>query len=402
MSGPVGDAGEWRLERVASGESARQVPLRRALGCFVVMALLLAACGSGETDDAGGGDTDGDEIAATDDGDDTATAEDVGEDDGADSFPHVVDGVLQPLASGFPDQPITLWNAWEPGNDDDILNQTIARAGAKYSPVDIQADTQQMGPGLHYELVPFLEDRPGATDGYHLYATSWFGLGTRLFTLESLADVPFDELYDRLNPINRMLATPFAIFTSQDSPYTSIEELESYMRDNPGELVLSGSAPGSGTHSTAVVWSRQAGVEFTYLPSESNAEIEQLLLGGGADIGVAPLQPGYQEQFNVLMTSGEAKLQGFDDVPSATEQGYTIPSGSETGYGTLPDVPQEHIEWLTEWLRMVSEDPEFLDAYAQYDTTYVGPDQVEEDRQAVLEHFVPVLEDQGLVVRDDY
>lgn len=390
------------MHSLGLGHRAHTIPSRtRTTACstrlglpllLMVLVVLVAACAQDDGDGQSQAETEpeGQEEQA-----------DNGQDDSA--FPRVEDGVLQPLADGFPSEPITLWNAQEPGSPEDVFNQQVSRIAEEFSPVSIGTDTQQVGPTLHYGLAEFLQDQPMASEGYHVYVTSWFGIGTVAFTNEELADVPFDELWNRLKPINQMTFGPFVFFTQQDSQFETIEDVERFTNENPGELRVIGGPPGSGTHSSALVWAQQAGdLDFTYVPGESGTQITQTVLGGGADVGVAPLEPGLGDEFNLLMMTGERTLEMFPDVPNAADQGYDIPSGSATGYGTVAGVPDEHVQWIAELMRMVSETEEFKDAYSELDLTYLGPQEVQELRQAVKEDFAPILEEEGLTVRDDY
>lgn len=371
---------------------------RLAVKAVAAMAavLLLAACGS--DDDPAPADEpeeteepEGDEPEETDEPEEAA------------DFPNVVDGVLQPLPSGFPSEPITLWQAFEPGSDDDVFNQFISQIAQEFSPVPIQVNTQQMGPAQTYELSAYLMDEPGASDGYHVFATSFFGQGTRLFTQSGLADIPADELYARLNPINRMTFAPYSFLANLDSEFQTIQDVEEALAANPGSLSISSSSPGGGIHASTLVWARQAGgLEFNYIPTDSPAEARQVLLGGGSDVATSRVEPGLDEQFNFLMVTGDSRLDAYPDVPAAGEFGYNIPGGTDRGYATVPDVPEEHIAWLTELFRLVSETDEFRSQYEDLDLTYLGPEEVQRARAAVVTEFAPVLQEEGVVVRDDF
>lgn len=389
----------WQRAHRSSDERRRRVgwlSVRRGharlLAGLLTLLLVLAACGPDEPDVA-------DEPEQPDE-----VPEEVPEDpEEVAEFPSIVDGVLQPHpATGFPSGPITLWQPFEPGSDDDVFNQQIARIAAQYSPVPIATDTQQMGPALTYELSDWLQDQPGSDEGYHIYAVSWFGQTTRLFTQEAMAGIACEDLYQRLNPVNQMTFAPYSFLAPPDGEFQSIQDVEAYLAENPGGLTISSSSPGGGIHTSTLVWADQAGgLEFVYLPTDSPAEARTVLLGGGSDIATSRTEPGLDEEFTFLMVTGDDRLAMFPDVPAAGEFGYSIPGGTSRGYGTLPGVPDENIDWLFELLRLVNEDPEFEELFGDLDTTYRDRDYVEGSRQAVIDHYVPVLEGEGVIVRDD-
>jgi tripartite-type tricarboxylate transporter receptor subunit TctC len=370
----------------------RKYPLRAIV--LVAVAALLAACGS--ADEAPGPAEEPDEPAIEE-------PEEPDEPEASAEFPSIIDGVLQPLESGFPSEPITLWQAFEPGSDDDVFNQFVSQIAQQFSPVPITVNTQQMGPAQTYELSAYLMDEPGSDQGYHVFATSFFGQGTRLFTQSALADIPADDLYARLNPINRMTFAPYSFLANLDSEFATIQEVEEALREAPGSLSISSSSPGGGIHASTLVWARQAGgLEFNYIPTDSPAEARQVLLGGGSDVATSRVEPGLDEQFSFLMVTGDSRLEAFPDVPAAAEFGYDIPGGTDRGYATVPGVPEEHILWLTELFRLVSQTPEFQAQYSDLNLTYLEPAQVMEARAAVVREFAPVLDDVGVMVREDY
>jgi ABC-type glycerol-3-phosphate transport system substrate-binding protein len=142
------------VQRRSSSEKVRRVGLlglRRGcvtlLAGLAALALVLAACAPEEEPDVADAPEDPEEPDEPDAPDEP------------EEFPHIAeDGVLQPHPeTGFPSEPITIWQPFEPGSDDDVFNQQIARIAEQYSPVPIATDTQQMGPALMYELSDWLQ-----------------------------------------------------------------------------------------------------------------------------------------------------------------------------------------------------------------------------------------------------
>lgn len=369
---------------------------RASYALLVVFLMIVTACGGGDQADVVEDAPEPDVEEGADDAEDDADVEMVN------GF-EVVDGVLQPTASGFPSDPITLWNAFDPGSDDDVFNQAIAEIGSRYAPVPITTDTQTQGPVLTYGMADFLADMPGADDGYHIYTAGWFGVTTRAFTADALADETWADLRAKTRPINQMVFSPYVWLTDPDGPYQTIEDLEEAIRENPGELRMSTSSPGGGLHTSASVWALEGGLEYVYVPTDSPAEGRNVLLGGGSDFAVSTYEPGLDDQFTVVMVTGDERFEHLSDVPAAGELGYRQPGGGARGFGTLQNVPDENFAWLDTWLRMIAQDPEFQERFgAEEDVTYQDAAYVEDLRDTFVELFVPVLEEQDLVIRDDH
>lgn len=318
-------------------------------------------------------------------------------------FPNIVGGVLQPLESGFPSETITLWQAFEPGSGDDVFNQFVAEIAKDYSPVEIRTNTQQMGPSQTYELSEYLRTQvAGSGEGYNTFATSYFGQGVRLFTQSALAEIPADDLFARLNPINRMTFSPYGFYTLLDSDLKTIEDVTAAMKAAPGTINLSSSSPGGGIPTSTAVWAAQAGVTYNYVPTGSPDEALQVLLGGGSQVATSRGTPGLEDQFNVLMVTGDARLPAYPDTPAAAELGFEIPSGTDRGYAVVPGVAEEHKQWLFELFRLVSEDARFQERFADLNLNYIDGEAVNRDRYTVVREFLPVLLDiGGIVVRED-
>ena len=78
-----------------------------------------------------------------------------------------VNGVLQPLADGFPKQPITLVNIDDPGSRDGVYARHMQAALKGISPVDILvSDEPSSSWGLWLKLKE-MPTRRGGSDGYY-------------------------------------------------------------------------------------------------------------------------------------------------------------------------------------------------------------------------------------------
>lgn len=301
---------------------------------------------------------------------------------------------LEPLEDGFPSEPITLWNAFEPGHTDDLFNIVVADVGAKYSPVPLRTETRPSAPELQYALARFLRGQPLADQGAHVYAVSWFGLSLRPHTIDSLKGTPLDAL----QPINIMEQAPFVFAVPKDSPYKSLEDLAEAARKQPGKLTAVGSGTGSGLHSTLLVWMDQAGVELRFIPTEGAGESRNTMLGGGADLAVLTYEPGMQEKMRILAVTGDTPVDELKGVPTTADFDLNIPSGSSRGYGTIPGVSQEHLDWLEELFRRVAEDPEFQKRQPGFQFNVQDRQEVRETQREIQDTFLPVLEDAGLTI----
>lgn len=364
-----------------SDASSRALLVKR---CVLLLALsfLLVACGRASDSSPG---TDGSSDATNG----------AGESDSSNG-PVVVDGTLQPLADGFPEAPITLWNVFEPGHTDDLFNITVAEIASKYSPVRLATQTNQMGPRSQYAMVEFLDGQERSDEGYHTFAISWFGPTTGLYTQEDLAE---NEIED-IAPINVMVAAPFIFAVHPNSEFDSLADIAEYARANPGELKTVGSDTGSGLHSSLLIWQNHEEIETTFIPTDGSGHSRQVLLGEGADLGVLTYQPGIEDELKILAVTGAERTSTLPDVPTTEELGVVIPAGSYRGYGLPTNVPAEHVAWLSKLFQLIADDPDFAAAQPGFDVTLRDAAEVRALQQEIVDVFVPVLDEIGLVVRD--
>ncbi|WP_157756819.1 tripartite tricarboxylate transporter substrate binding protein [Plantactinospora sp. KBS50] len=306
------------------------------------------------------------------------------------------DGKLAPLADGFPSRSITLWNTFEPGHTDDLLNKAFAEVARKYSPVPIITDSRPApGPVSWYGHVEFLSGRANAKDGYDLYAVSWAGATVRPWTVQQLADAKLETL----KPVGVVEQAPFVFAVPKESPYDTLADVEQAAKADPGKLRAVAGQTGSLIHSTLAVWQAANGIAknaIRFIPTGGSGEALTVIRGGGADLAVVTYSAGIEDQMKVLAVSGEAPFAGLPDVPVAQAGGKPIPVGSERGFGALPDAPQEHLDWFYELMQKVAADPTFQERQHGFDFNVRDGAWVQGYRQQIVDTVIPVLEENGL------
>lgn len=303
---------------------------------------------------------------------------------------------LAPLDDGFPSEPITLWNTFEPGHTDDLMNKAFAEFAGAYSPVPVVTETRTIpGRTLWYGLVDFLDGRPGAAEGYDLYAVSWAGATVRPWTVEQLADVGPEVL----KPVGVIEQAPYVFAVPTDSPYQSLEDVVAAAQQDPGELRAVAGSTGSLIHSTLAFWQVQVGLPLDairFIPTTGSGETLNVLRGGGAELAVTTFTAGIDEQTRVVAVTGDERFGGLPDVPTTAELGVSIPVGSQRGFGTLTSVPDAHIDWLLQLMTKVAADPGFQDRQEGFDFNVQDAEWVVGFRQQIVDEVVPILQEAGL------
>ena len=314
------------------------------------VALILAACGGGSDDPEEPDDPAAEEAA---DGEAAeAEVEEITFDD---------NGVLQPLADGFPEREITLVVVDDPGTRDAVYATDMQAALEEISPVDI---TISYEPSPQGGTIPTLADtmeRNGGTEGYYPVVTTLVGTPTDMHI------EPIEQDFGLgLDDINFVIATesqPYTLVQRADAPWgDTFEDLVAYAQENPGELRYLPPGVGSG-HDIHMEWMMDGlGMEVQKIPTAGHQESLAAIGAGEGDFvnTRAELARQFEEDGRV-----EVLFQSTEEMPEpwATEDtegrigtaaAYEelgldqIPWGIVLGYMIPAEAGDSHTQWLHE------------------------------------------------------
>lgn len=221
-------------------------------------------------------------------------------------------------ADTYPSKPIRLIIGYVPGGTTDYAARIIA-----------EGLTRQLGQTV------VVENRPGAetaiateyvvkspADGYTLAVVNEDG--TAMLSAEK-SGVPY-KIPDDFSFISRVLQITFFLAASTKLPITSMAELVTYAKANPGKLRYGSVGVGSATHLTGVLLEKSAGIQLTHVPYRGAAPAMTDLLGGFIDLSWQTLATiGDQTstgKIRLLATTGDARDPHQPDVPTMAQAGY--------------------------------------------------------------------------------
>jgi putative tricarboxylic transport membrane protein len=138
---------------------------------------------------------------------------------------------------------------------------------------------------------------------------------------------------DQVRFVGAIGADPGVIVVAADSPYNSLNELLDAIKANPGEISFAGgSAAGGFDHLKVLMLAKEAGIDDI-------RSIKYIGVDGGADAitqtvgGFTTGMTGDMSEIVGFLKSGEVKalavlteerVPGFEDVPTAVEQGIDV------------------------------------------------------------------------------
>lgn len=270
------------------------------------------------------------------------------------------DGGLEPLANGFPSEPITISHHLPPSDAFGVWARQFEQAVRDISPVRILIEDREdfgaQASGTWVNL-DYMRDQPGAAEGYNV------GIATISGTLDLLVTEAAEEYgvtIEDMNWLGLFETTPYVMISRKDAPWgSSMEDFVGYAREHPGETKYLARGPGSGLDQAWATYNDAAGdggIPVDVAVGGDLAEIAATIGAGEADVSLTianVAQQFYEDgRVELLMVSGENPAPPpWDDVPTAqdvfgTDALPVDPWAVNRGMFVVNGVPECNYEWL--------------------------------------------------------
>ncbi|MGV2985111.1 tripartite tricarboxylate transporter substrate binding protein [Microbacterium sp. AGC85] len=258
-------------------------------------------------------------------------------------------------AADYPTGPIELVVAWSAGGGTDVMARAFAQSAEEHLGVPIN-----------------VVNKPGSSGavGWGEIAHSTEPDGSTL-TLVS-PEIGFMEeqgLYDfgldDFTLITLINQDPAALAVKADAPWDTLEEFLEDARANPGSISVGNSGPGLAWDLATTAIEMEADVELTHVPYDGAATAVQAVLGGTLDamtfsIGEVRAQVDSGEM-KVLALADEERLEALPDVPTFTEEGYDVVTGTFRGVAGPAGMDPEIVSKLNDAFVDMAEEDVFVD-----------------------------------------
>lgn len=370
--------------------------LRRPWGAVFVGFLLLSACGGGD---------DSEDQAAEETPDDSDSEEQDG--DTASGEPEVVDGELQPLADGFPENELTIINADEPGSADGLYARALQEIlNDGLSPVQVNVVDRPSTDFGTWEALNFAANEPGGEEGYVSVVSNVPAAALDHLTVNL-------EEHTGLSPedLNVAITTeevPYVFFQHAEVPWGDTwESMIEYAEENPGEVDYLSLGSGSTVDITMQYLLSEEGVleNIDQSVGGGNVEIATAIAAGEADVSVtaaeAPLPHWQEDRVDVTMVTGENPIEPWTDVPAMTPYlgGDNVLPGRIIGLVMPQMVPDAHRDWINELISMATEDERYQERGNTTPGRVLnnrGPEEAKEVALQNLEQVEPIVRELGM------
>jgi tripartite-type tricarboxylate transporter receptor subunit TctC len=264
-------------------------------------------------------------------------------------------------AADFPDRPISVMVAYNPGGATDFQARLVTMMAAH--------------PKTNYLGQPIvIVNKPGAggkvgwnwfadkarKDGYDLAAYN-----IPHFVSQSIV---FDDTkynIDNLEPIANWGADPAVLIVSKDSQFNSAADLVKYAKANPGKVTFSGAGKFVGHHIAFLQFEKASGADITYVPHTGGVPALAAVKGGQVMAGFNNLSDAYRSQ-NDIKILAIADLQRektfLPNVPTLKEEGIDVDNSSVNFRGIMAPkgTPNDVIEFLAKQVPLMFNDKKTL------------------------------------------
>jgi len=321
-----------------------------------------------------------------------------------------VKGVLQPLADGFPNKPITIIVVDEPGSRDGIYARTMQEACRGISPVDILVSDEEVAQGGSFYKMTDLEKRPGGNQGYFPFIFDLWGS-----SLDPLMEPVKEETGKDIDDLQAIISTeaiPYFVMQNKNVPWgPTWADFLKYANANPGKVKYGSSGPGSGTDIACSYILSKAGVldKLKKITSKNTAEASKNIAAGAGDIGCTDTQrmiPHHEAgRVTPLMWTGTQVPPPYDkDTNIVTWEKAGIAKGtlgSIIGICTIKEVPKAHVDWLFKLFKAAAA----TEVYKKREKTYPGlviniltPEEAQKIPKQMQGYADPIIHDLGLAL----
>ena len=257
------------------------------------------------------------------------------------------------IADNYPTKPVKLIVPWGAGGGTDALMRVVAHFATKY-----------LGQPMVVVNVPGVGGTLGARqgkdakpDGYTLTATHESVISSKIVGVSD-----FD--YSDFIPIANLTLTPAMVAAQPNATWNDMHAMIAEAKKKPGTIKF-GATLGSTSHFFPLDIAHQAGIEFKIVGYEGTAKRQAALLGGFIDLGESNPAAGKKyfeaKKLKPLGIATEKRHKLLPHVPTLKEQGVNVLFAVNRGICAPRNTPQPIIDKLSQVLKKVSEDAEFIE-----------------------------------------
>ena len=236
-------------------------------------------------------------------------------------------------------------------------------------------------------------------DGYTVLAV------TTSHLIDAVKPKTRSQLLRDFDPIMRIQWDTTTVFVAGDSKFKTLAELVDWGKKNPRQLKFAGTSPGGWSEIQTVAFFRKVGVDVTFMPFDSGAEIKAAILGGhihGALEELAETLPlAKAGKLKALCVIMEKRHPAIPEVPCSTELGVDYTHGLMRAWAVKKGTPPEREKYLHDSIKKALDTPVYKkfveDSHLYARPGYLGPEETRKFWEDQVKFFSQMLKELGYV-----
>ncbi|WP_145306072.1 tripartite tricarboxylate transporter substrate-binding protein [Gimesia fumaroli] len=259
-------------------------------------------------------------------------------------------GCASESVEDYPDRPITIICPWSVGGATDRTSRQVAVFLEQELGVPVNVINATGGRGVTGHSRG-LNARP---DGYTLAVITG---ELNMLHWQDLTSLTYQDAI----PIISLVDGAAAVFVKDNSPFQNMQELQDYVKQNPGKLTATGTASGGIWHLALAGWLDFSGLnaeDIKWIPMNGAGPSLQELASGGVDLVCCSLPEAKtlfeSGQVRCLGVMTEEPLPEFKDVPTFKSQGMDWSISGWNGLALPVDTPQPIVEKISNAMKKIT------------------------------------------------
>ena len=174
-----------------------------------------------------------------------------------------------------------------------------------------------------------------------------------------------------LSLIARVVSDPTFLVTRANSPYTSLTQIVSALKDKPKSLSFGYNGVGTNGHLAMLQLELATGVQLNDIAFNGSSQSKNALLGGHTDfmftsLTAVPAPDKEAVPLRIVTQFMESRASAIKNIPTAKEQGINVVMPSDRGFAAPKNIPPAMLESLQRAIATSLKDPEFLKLASTY------------------------------------
>ena len=297
-------------------------------------------------------------------------------------------------AQAYPARPVRVIVPFAPGGQTDVVARLIAqklsdRLGQNFYIENAAGAGGNIGAGRAAQAAP---------DGYTILFIDAIGYAANPSLYDKL---PYDPMTD-FDAVGIGATTMQVLAAHPSVPATTVQELVTLIRANPGKYNYSSAGVGTGAHLTGELFRTSLKLDLVHVPYGGGGPAIAAAVGGHTQLSfgsAAATIPQHAEgKLRALAVGGKIRLRGLPSIPTFREAGYAVECDAMVGVLAPAKTPKDIINLLNKEMTAAVAPPDVQERLKTlgFETPTMTPDELGAFLKAEMPKWAAVIKAAGI------